>query len=109
FAKISGNNSHVFMALSSLIYHFHHIFFDEGIHILAEKLIMNSKLIDKQINTAFYLEMAIGRYLQIENRGILSRKMYNSCMTLLSGIVETGSARAYYLRENLIRSRRVFT
>ena len=108
FAKTSGNNSHIFMALSSLIYHFHNIFFDEGIHILAEKFAMNSQLISKQINTAFYLEMAIGRYLQIENRGILSRKMYNSCMTLLSGIVETGSARAYYLRENLIRSRRVF-
>ncbi len=107
FAKKSGGNSHVFEALTSLIYNFHDIFFDKGIHILAEKFASNPELIAKQVNTAFYLEMAIGRYLQLENRGALSRKMYDICLTLLTGIVETGSARAYYLREQLVRSRKI--
>lgn len=107
FANQSAANSHVFEALASLIYHFHGVFFDKGIHLLASKFSDNSDLIGKQVNTAYYLEMAIGRYLQIENRGTLNRKMYNSCLKLLNGIVETGSARAYYLREHMIRSRKI--
>ncbi|HIF9195380.1 TPA: hypothetical protein ACX6PX_000598 [Photobacterium damselae] len=107
FANQSAGNSHVFEALSSLIYHFHSVFFDKGIHLLASKFTVNSELIGKQINTAYYLEMSIGRYLQIENRGALNRKMYNSCLELLNGIVETGSARSYYLREHMIRSRKI--
>lgn len=107
FAKQSANNSHVFMALSSLIYHFYDLFFDKGIQILAEKFTNDSDLIAKQVNTAFYLEMSIARYLQVENRGILSRKMYQICLVLLTGLVETGSARAYYLREHLVRSRKI--
>ena len=107
FAKRSASNSHVFEALASLIYNFHNVFFDEGIKILAQKFSHDSQLISKQMNTAFYLEMTIGRYLQIDNRGTLSRAMYEVCLGLLNGIVETGSARAYYLREHLIRSRRI--
>ncbi len=107
FADQSANNSHVFEALASLMYNFHNVFFDKGIHLLASKFSVNSDLISKQINTAYYLEMSIGRYLQIENRGALNRKMYTSCLELLNGIVETGSARAYYFREQMIRSRKI--
>ncbi|WP_067865661.1 hypothetical protein [Neptuniibacter marinus] len=107
FANESANNSHVFEALASLMYQFHVVFFDKGIHLLASKYAENSSLIAKQIHTAYYLEMSIGRYLQVENRGALSRKMYNSCLELLNGIVETGSARAYYLREHMVRSRKI--
>lgn len=107
FANKSASNSHVFEALASLMYQFHEVFFDKGIHLLASKFADNSDLIAKQVNTAYYLEMGIGRYLQIENRGTLSRKMYNSCLGLLNGIVETGSARAYYLREHMVRSRKI--
>lgn len=107
FAKQSANNSHVFMALSSLIYHFYDLFFDKGIQILADKFTVNSELIAQQGNTAFYLEMSIGRYLQVENRGMLSRRMYQICLVLLTGLVETGSARAYYLREHLVRSKKI--
>jgi hypothetical protein len=107
FASESANNSHVFEALASLMHQFHVVFFDKGIHLLASKYAENSSLIAKQINTAYYLEMSIGRYLQIENRGALSRKMYNSCLELLNGIVENGSARAYYLREHMVRSRKI--
>ena len=107
FARQSANNSHVFMALSSLIYNFYDLFFDKGIQILADKFSNNSELITKQVDTSFYLEMSIGRYLQVENRGMLSRKMYQICLVLLTGLVETGSARAYYLREHLVRSRKI--
>lgn len=107
FAKQSANNSHVFMALSSLIYNFYDLFFDKGIQILADKFTVNSELIAKQGNTAFYLEMSIGRYLQVENRGMLNRRIYQICLVLLTGLVETGSARAYYLREHLVRSRKI--
>lgn len=107
FSGKSANNHHVFEALSSLIYNFYDLFFDRGIQILADKVTNNSELIAKQLNTAFYLEVSIGRYLQVENRGALSRKMYQICLVLLTGIVETGSARAYYLREHLVRSRKI--
>ncbi|MEJ3776183.1 hypothetical protein [Acinetobacter pittii] len=107
FARQSANNSHVFMALSSLIYNFYDLFFEKGIQILADKFTNNSTLIAKQVNTSFYLEMSIGRYLQVENRGMLSHKMYRICLVLLTGLVEIGSARAYYLREHLVRSRKI--
>ncbi|WP_227819017.1 hypothetical protein [Raoultella ornithinolytica] len=107
FAKQSAHNSHVFEALSSLIYNFYNVFFEEGILILAEHYSANRYIIGKQVNTAFYIEMVVGRFLQIENRGTLSRRMYDICLLLLTGIVETGSARAYYLREELIRSRKI--
>lgn len=109
FANQSANNSHVFEAMASLMFQFHEVFFDKGIHLLASKFVVTPDLIGKQVNTAYYLEMSIGRYLQIENRGTLTRKMYNSCLELLNGIVETGSARAYYLREHMIRSRKIST
>ena len=107
FANKSANNSHVFEGLASLMYQFHEVFFNKGIHLLASKLVENPSLIAKQVNTAYYLEMSIGRYLQIENRGTLNRKMYNSCLEILNGVVETGSARAYYLREHMVRSRKI--
>lgn len=107
FSKNSGNNSHVFMGLSSLLYNFYDLFFDQGVQILADKFTKDSELIAKQLNTAFYLEMSIARYLQVENRGMLSQKMYQICLTLLTGIIETGSARAYYLRDHLVRSRKI--
>jgi hypothetical protein len=107
FANESANNSHVFEALASLMYQFHKVFFDKGVHLLASKFEVNPDLIGKQVNTAYYLEMSIGRYLQIENRGVLNRKMYNSCLELLNGVVETGSARAYYFREHMVRSRKI--
>ncbi|EGR4195357.1 hypothetical protein DDN46_13880 [Vibrio cholerae] len=107
FAMQSAHNSHVFEALSSLIYNFYNVFFEEGIQILAEHYGANRNIIGKQVNTAFYIEMVVGRFLQIENRGTLSRRMYDICQLLLTGIVETGSARAYYLREELIRSRKI--
>lgn len=104
FAR-SAQNSLVFEALCSLMYHFHALFFDKGIHILASEYRKNPCILGLQGNTAFCLEMSIAKYLQLSDK--LSVKMYEACLDLLTGIVETGSARAYYLRESLIRTRRI--
>lgn len=106
FFEECGHNKHVFEALASLVNQFPKLFFEKGIFVLAEKFEEDNELA-KRSNSAFYLEMSITRYMQIENRGVLSRKMYTALLTLLTGIVETGSARAYYIRENLIRSRKI--
>ncbi|OSR67006.1 hypothetical protein [Pseudomonas syringae] len=107
FARKNGQNSHVFESLCSLMYRYPEMFFADGISIAAEKYEKNPEIISMQMNSTYYLEMSIARYLQIDNRGPLSRKMHKSFLSLLTGIVETGSARAYYLRDNLVSARRI--
>ena len=108
FADNAGTNQDVFEALASLLYHFPKIFFAEGIHILArhQDAEQGNRLISPS-NTSFYLENAIQHFLQIDHPGPLPKKMHNSCFTLLNALVETASSRAYYLREHLIRSRKI--
>ena len=107
FAKNSGKNVDVFGSLASLIYHFPSIFFESGIHILSkhQKEDAGTRLLLR--DTAFYLEIAIQHFLQLDQTSSLPRAMHESCFVLLSAIVETASARAYYIREHLIRSRRI--
>lgn len=107
FSRKNGENSHVFEALCSLIYRYPKMFFADGIGIATEKYKENSRIIRMQINTAYYLEISLARYLQVDIRGPLPRKMYQACLSILTGIVETGSARAYYLRDNLVSARRI--
>lgn len=107
FAEETSSNSYVYEDLASLIHYFPTLFFNRGISILANSFHKNSSIISKRVNTAYYLEMSILHYLQVENLGPLSKEMFNSCMILLNGVIETGSARAYYLREHLIRSRKI--
>lgn len=107
FAEETASNSYVFEGLASLIHYFPKLFFNKGISILANYFDKNSSIISKRVNTAYYLEMSIQHYLQVENLGSLPKEMFNSCMILLNGVIETGSARAYYLREHLIRSRKI--
>lgn len=107
FAENAGTNQDIFEALAALLYHFPKIFFEEGIHILArhQDAEQGNRLISRS-NTAFYLENAIQRFLQIDQPGPLPKKMHDSCFTLLNALVENASSRAYYLREHLIRSRK---
>ena len=90
------------------MYHFPSIFFESGVHILSkhQKDEGGTRLLSG-INTAFYLERAIQGFLQVDQTGPLPRSMHESCFVLLNAIVETASSRAYYLREHLIRSRRI--
>ena len=108
FVTNAGKNPDVFEALASLMYHFPSIFFESGVHILSkhQKDEGGTRLLSG-INTAFYLERAIQGFLQVDQTGSLPRSMHESCFVLLNAIVETASSRAYYLREHLIRSRRI--
>lgn len=108
FATNAGNNPDVFEALASLMYHFHSIFFESGIHILSRHQRGQSETrLFLGRNTAFYLERVIQYFLQVDQVGPLSRDLHESCLVLLDAIVETASSRAYYLREHLIRSRKI--
>lgn len=108
FVKNAGKNKDVFEALSSLMYHFPRVFFQLGVHILSkhQSEVGGTRLLSG-VNTAFCLEGSIQRFLQIDETGPLSREMHQSCFTLLDALVETASSRAYYLREQLIHSRRI--
>jgi len=107
FVENAGQNCDVFESLASLMYHFPAIFCKSGLPILAkhQKEDGSNRLLSS--NTAFYLEMAIQRFLQSENTGSLPKKLHESCFILLNAIIETASSRAYYLREHLIRSRKI--
>jgi hypothetical protein len=108
FANNAGKNPDVFEAMTSLMFHFPRIFFEPGIHILArdQEEAGGCELLSG-VNSAFYLEGAIQRFLLIDEPGPLSKEMHHSCLVLLDAVVETASPRAYYLREQLIRSRRI--
>ncbi|MCI0918486.1 hypothetical protein JNA64_15040 [Pseudomonas stutzeri] len=105
FFRRSAYNSLVFESLCSLMYHFHDLFFDQGIHILAAEYRKNSSILTSRGDSAYCLEMAIAKFFKRADK--LSLKMYEACLDLLTGIVETGSARGYYLRESLIRTHRI--
>jgi len=107
FVKNAGQNCDVFESLASLMYHFPAIFRESGLPILAkhQKEKENTHLLSS--NTAFYLEIAIQRFLHSENTGSLPKKLHESCFILLNAIIDTASSRAYYLREHLIRSRKI--
>jgi hypothetical protein len=108
FVTNAGKNPDVFESLASLMYHFPSIFFESGVHILArhQKEEGGIRLLSG-VNTSFYLEIAIQRFLLIDRTGFLPKTIHESCFVLLNAIVETASSRAYYLREHLIRSRRI--
>ncbi|MDJ0899700.1 MAG: hypothetical protein QNJ55_12905 [Xenococcus sp. MO_188.B8] len=108
FVANTGKNADVFGALAALMYHFPSIFFEEGLHVLSKHQQESEKgKLLSGANAAFYLERAIQRFLQVDRPGALPRKIHESCFILLNAIVETASSRAYYLREHLIRSRRI--
>ncbi len=108
FVKNAGRNPDVFEALAKLMHYFPAIFSEPGMHILAEhqREEGGTRLLSG-VNTTFYLERAIQRFLQFDQTGPLPRYMHESCLVLLNAIVETASSRGYYLREHLVRSRKI--
>jgi hypothetical protein len=107
FAENVGKNPDVFEALTSWMYHFPSIFFERGLHILSKhQEEIGGISLFRGINTAFYIERSIQRFLQVDHPGLLSKRAHKSCLILLNAVVETASSRAYYLREHLIRSRK---
>lgn len=108
FASKTSKHPDVFCSVASLMYHFPELFFEDAVLILAKaQEEENGIRLVSRINTAYYLENSVQRYIQRDNTGPLKRDMYNACVVLLDAVIETASSRAYYLREHLIRSRRV--
>jgi hypothetical protein len=108
FVTNAGKNPDVFESLASLMHHFPSIFFESGVRILAKHQREEGGIrLLSGVNTSFYLERAIQHFLLIDRTGSLTKTMHESCFVLLDAIVETASSRAYYLREHLIRSRRI--
>lgn len=108
FVGNAGINPDVFEAMASLMYHFPDVFLDTGLYILSKhQKEINGIQLFSNVNTPFYLENCIQKFLLENNTGPLSKKMHQSCLVLLDAIVETASSKAYYLREYLIRSRRI--
>jgi hypothetical protein len=108
FVENVGSNPDVFEAMASLMYHFPTIFFESGLQITAKYLQeRGSEKLFLGVNTAFYLERALQRFLLLDNTITLPYAVHRDCCILLDAIVETASSGAYYLREHLIRSRRV--
>lgn len=106
FVNTAGVNQVVFESATKLIFHYPDVFFDSGIKILAkhQKAIGRTQLFTR--NSAFYLEMCINRFL-VENRTSIPKVQYQSCQILLDALVDTGSSGAYYLREQMVRSRKI--
>ena len=108
FVRNAGKNPDVFEALARLMYYFPAIFLESGIRVLAEhqKEVGGTDLL-ANLNTTFYLERSMQRFLQFDSAGPLAKNMHESCLILLDAVVENASARGYYLREHLVRSRRI--
>lgn len=108
FVEKARINPDVFEGMCSLMYHFPKLFFDRGLLILSS---FQYEEIEKNLlyrtNSIFYLEKSIHRYLMIDNTSLLERNVHQACLKLLNQLVERASSEAYYLREHLIRSRRI--
>ncbi len=108
FVKNAGSNPDVFEAMASLMYHFPAIFFEAGLQVTARYLQeIDMKQLFSGVNTSFYLERALQIFLLMDNTTPLSYAVHRDCCILLDAIIETASSGAYYLREHLIRSRRI--
>lgn len=107
FAANAGMNPDVFESLTSLMYHFPSIFFESGIRTLSRHMEEGSPAgLLEGVNTKYHLERSVQHFLRIDETGPLPREMHKVCLEALSTFVESGSSRAYFLREHLIHSRR---
>ena len=108
FVNNAGVNSDVFEAMTSLMYHFPEIFLKPGLLILSkhQKALGGTQLLTG-LNTTYYLVRCLQRFLLEETTDAISNQYYQACWILLDVMVEMASSEAYYLREHLIRSRRI--
>lgn len=108
FVSNAGLNPTVFEAMASLMFHFPALFLESGLRFLSKhQHDAGGVYLLSGVNTTFYLTRAIQRFLFVKNTGALPPDLYQSCLILLDAMIETGSAEAYYLREHLIKSRRI--
>lgn len=104
FSRDAACNKEVFLGLSSLVYKFPEVFLNEALGTLARNVESNRRVMDS--NAAFYCETFIHKYL-LNSHGPLPRVMHRNLNIILDALVERGSAKAYFLREHLVRSRKI--
>lgn len=104
FSHDAACNKEVFLGLSSLAYKFTEVFLNEALDTLARNVKSNHRVMDS--NAAFYCESFIHKYL-LNSYGPLPRAMHRNINMILDALVERGSAKAYFLREHLVRSRKI--
>lgn len=100
-------NPSVFESLAKHMRYYPDQFLRSGVHIVAEVLRSDPEMAFKEGSTCYHLEMAMARFLNVDERGPLSRMQHKDCLAILDCIVKNGSARAYFLREHLVSSRRI--
>lgn len=106
FARQAGGNRDVFQGLAGLMYHFPMSFLAEGLLVLADWQ-RHAGAPALTGNTTFYLELSLQRFLRRDHSEPLPRAAFDACLLLLTKLVESASARSYYLREQLVRTQRM--
>lgn len=109
FVRNSNKNVIVFEGICSLIYHFPELILKEGLSTFKnmEEEDIKSNL-EKSSNSIFYLENILHSYIINLENNTMPREMYNICEKLLNALIECASSKAYYTREYLMKSKRVF-
>lgn len=105
FVAETGGHPDVLEGLASLIYTFSEDFFLDGVQVLAPHVRQEDSHYRLTANATFYIETAVARYLG-EHSGRIPKAAYGACLALLTAAKRTGSARAFYLRERLLRHHR---
>ncbi len=104
FAREAACHEDVFRGLASLACKFPEIFLDEAIEVLANHVHANPTVMDS--NATVYCEIFLHKYL-MNSSGALPTAKHKNINMLLDALVEKASAKAYFLREHLVRSRKI--
>lgn len=108
FAKETAENPIVFEGVTSLMYYFPELIMEKGILAITsttdEKILKNLR---RSRNSIFYLENALHTYVMNIEGTTIEARLYCSCERLLNALVEMASANAYYVREYLIKSKKI--
>lgn len=108
FVRKTAENPIVFEGIVSLMYHFPELILEKGILALDE---LNEasvlKCLEESDNSIFYLENVMHSYVINMESKTMHVKIFNICEKLLDGLVRVASSKSYYVREYLIKSKRI--
>lgn len=108
FAKETIQNPIVYEGLASLMYHFPDSYLEKG--IAAQSDVSEVELAynyQKSLNSAFYMENNIYAYVTQLETNAIPAKMYKSCNKILNVLIKRSSSKAYYVREYLLKSKKM--
>lgn len=108
FTSKTVGNPIVFEGISSLMYHFPNLILEKGL-IAIEKLSLDDIISNfkKSNNSIFYFENILHVYIINMESKTMPVRTYDICEKLLNSLVEMASSKAYYIREYLIKSKRI--